>query len=213
MIKLKDMIGYIIAIVVILAIARFSGYLKGFTPNDFKDMYNTISEQITGNVGKFDNTLTFKSNNSNQSDVSYRVIKLPESIVKASAETGAWTDIFKSSKTSIFYIIENNDSFNSNFKSYLMKSGLDRYYNFNPYSQLAFKNYSVGNSSFTKICNSLQECNDLRKHSQSYTNIKSFLEKCSKSVCFINTNKRQYIILKSRDLNEAKQAAERLKNW
>lgn len=213
--KFKNLAGYLIAIIVILLGAYFSGFLKGFAPKDFADAYNNVSQIISSKANESGKYIKSSSGNGQVKKYGkYSPNVIDEQILVGSSTTGAWTNVFKSSKKTVFYIYEDkNDSFHSELTSYINKNNLNKFYNIYAITKNGYMNNSVGNSSYAKICNSLQECKAQRDRAANYTKLANFMESCGKTICVIDGSKKQYIKLYKRDVNEAKQLLEGAKLW
>lgn len=213
--KFKNLAGYIVAVIIVLAAAYYTGFLEGFTPQDFQNAYNKISSNVASSTNNTRKYINKSSGNDNVKNFGkYHPNTIEEGVLLGSSTTGAWSNIFKSTKKTVFYIYnDNNDNFYSEISSYITKNKIDRYYNVIALEKRSYSNYSVGNSSYAKICNSLEECKQQRDRAANYSKLANFMENCGKTICVINPNLKQYIRLNKRDVNEAKQLLEGVKLW
>lgn len=212
--KLKSLLGYVIAVIIILAGAYYSGFLTGFTPKDFQDAYNRLSNSINNSaIVNHADIKTTSGHNAVKTYNNYHPNLIDKQVITGSETTGAWSNIFKSSKKTVFYLYDTNDNYHTEISRYISSNHLDRYYNIIAYSKQNYSNYSVGNASYAKICNSLQECKAQRDRAATYTKLAQFMESCGKTLCVINGSNKQFIRLYKRDVNEAKKLLEGVKLW
>ena len=223
--RLKELLNFVICIVVILAVAYFSGFLKGFSGADFKDAYNRIATNLTvgaksSKVTEYLRSETTANSTSDNRFNNYRIQSVSKNVLDGSRDSRAWTNIFTSAKKVVFYIYDNKDdekeysvAFHKDIQSYAEKYKLDSSYNFQPQTKYAFDHYSWGITGASNICNSIKECNDQRKISQNYTLLTDFLARCGRTMCIIDAKNGKYVMLKKRDSNEAEKMLKSLKDW
>lgn len=199
--KLKDFFKFLIVIVAILGIARYTGYLDGFTPDDFKAAYNKIFV-----------TKAYKYNG-------YLLAEIPQNAKKSAIENRCFVEELTSSKKTILIIYGNSahtkftsDVYN-NIQNYINKSSLRYYYDLYGYSYSMYKNLRVGVVSSSDICNSIKECKAQRDHAADWTSLQALIEKCTKSVCIFNPPQNQYIIIRKNDYQSIVKVLNDLKNW
>lgn len=143
----------------------------------------------------------------------YRPRIIPQSVMEGSVSSGTWQNVFNSSRKVVFYLYDSDDEFHSSIYNYSSKNKLYKYYNIEPYSKEAFNNMRNGSGGPNKICDSLEECNNIRKKASDYTLLSNFLANCGKTMCVFSPDKNQYVQLKKRNIKEAEQMLEGLKNW
>ena len=207
--KIKEFFGYMIAIVIVIAVSYYTGFLEGFTLNDFKNTGQKISNLITKNP-----EIKYAKRNNVQQIGNYKVSEIPLNVLKGLPATSAWNNIFNSNKKVIFYVYDaGNDNFHSDVSNYISKAGLKKYYNINDLTKTAFKSTNMSSSPYAKISNNIQEFNEQRNRASNYTVLANFMESCAKTICIINPQRKQYIRLNSRNVNDTKRLLEGLKNW
>ena len=79
------------------------------------------------------------------------------------------------------------------------------------YGKDDFSNLRLGEVGPSKICNSLQECNQVRQKASDYSTMAEFLKYCGKTMCIINPSKGEYVRVKTR--NSAIKMLDDLQNW
>jgi len=208
--KLKDFINFLIFIAIVIVIARMTGLLEGFAPQDFSNAFSNITTSISN--GKVPSN--FRIKNGEPKVNGYRPAKIPEGVFTAGQKQRYLPNLFNNNKKVIFYIYGQNDSdFHSKITSYMTSNNAGYYYKLMPYSSNLAGSFKIGADLPSHICNSLQECNEYRKKSTSYNELSVFLQRCGKTMCIINSRKQQYITLKTRDYNAAYTMLNALKNW
>lgn len=143
----------------------------------------------------------------------YRPRIIPANVLSGSEASGTWRNIFNVNRKVIFYLFDDNDEFNTALYAFYSKNQMIKYYNFEPHSLSAFNNMLTGTVGPSKICNSMEECNKVREKASNYTLLTNFLSSCGKTMCVFNPAEGQYIRLKKRDIKEAEQMLQGLKNW
>ncbi len=125
--------------------------------------------------------------------------------------TGAWTQIFNSYNKSVFYIYDDkNNEFDNSIKSYIANDTQNSY-SVRSYSKSEFNSLRVGDIGPSKICDSLQECNQVRQKASDYSSMAEFLKYCGSILCVINPAKNEYVKVKNRQ--SATKVLNDLKNW
>lgn len=201
--KLRDLLNVVICIVIVLAIAYFSGFLKGFTPADFQQAYNDIVSNISGKNG-------------NTTQGSYQPSRLSESVLRGAQILPVWRDMFASNTKVVFYVYDDNTddkNFHYSLQNYIAKSPIKTSYNVHAYTVRRFKHIPLAEGGPTKICNSFEECKAQRQKSVDYAASRDILERCGKTMCVINPAKKQFVKLKKRDAREAAIMLNSLRNW
>ena len=210
--KLKDLLNLVICIAVVLAIAYFSGFLKGFTPADFQEAFNNIISYIPG--------INKSASNSRQAGIStqgsYQPSRLSESVLRGAQILPIWRDMFASNTKVIFYVYDDgtdDKNFHYTLQNYIAKSPIKTSYNVHAYTVRRFKHIPLAEGGHRKICNSIQECNAQRQKSVDYTASRDLLERCGKTMCVINPRNKQFVKLRKRDSREAEIMLNSLRNW
>ncbi len=215
--KLKELSAFLVCIAAILGLAYYSGILKGFAPKDFQNAFNDLGSTISGNVKSSGAAKYLATNPEDRVSAavykSYRPMIIPANVLKGSETSRSWTNIFNSNKKVVFYLYDDSDNFNSEIISYANRNKLGKYYDFQQYSRKGFAHYNMGGTGPSKICNSLQECNEMREKASNYSLLVNFLEQCGKTMCVVSPYKKQYLILKRRNASEANQLLEGVKLW
>ena len=223
--KLKEAGSFIVCIAVLLGIGYYTGFLKGFAPEDFVDAYQKIvynlskkapSNEVRSNILSTGNSTSKKSS----SYENYRLRTIPQTVIDGAYESNTWLDVFNADKKVIFYVYDpsgNNRSLSPDFHErieyYLNTKEMKPYYKVVAYSASSFKNIKAGMIGPSKICDSLEECNKQRKAASDYSNMAEFFKQCGKTSCIINPYNNKYVILKSRNYAATVHALSNLKEW
>lgn len=191
-----------------------SGYLSGF----FRETsYETLSHRIVSSVkaSGIEQYINQERSPRKKTTVykNYRPRYISNAVLNGSASSGTWKNIFVSNKKVVFYLYDKSDAFHSSVSSFISKNSLYKNYNFEPYSLNEFNNMRSGQMGATKICKNLEECNEVREKASDYTMLTNFLSNCGKTMCIINPAKNQYLQLKKRNVQEAQNMLNGLKNW
>ena len=223
--KLKEAVSFIICLVVLLAIARYTGFLQGFAPEDFLEAYqNTVltlnkNTKATGNRERILSTGNETSRKSS-SYKDYRLRTIPQTVIDGAYESGTWTNIFDADKKAVFYVYDptGNDrklspDFHERLSRYLSYKENAPYYTLFAYTSAGFKNVKTGAIGPSKICDSLEECNQQRKAASDYSYMAEFFKQCAKTACIINPYNNKYIILKERNSGAAVKVLNDLRKW
>ena len=207
--KLTEVFSFIACVVVLLVIGVYTGVLEDFSISGIQKSYVKA-------VDNLDNSTSQSSSKYNN----YRANTVPETVIRGAYTSNTWGSIFDSSKKSIFYVYDpkGKDSrltteFHDNVQNYLYSGDTLNYYDVYAYTLSAFNLNKAGDVSSSKICDSLEECNQQRMKASDYSNMAEFFKRCSRTMCIFNPSKNQYILLKSRNAGEAISALEKLKNW
>lgn len=215
--KLKEIGSYGLCLVVILGVAYYSGILKGFAPKDFENAYTQITTDLS-------QTSTVKNSNINISRTSskgstrttsynnYQVAKIPTSVVRGVKEEHYFTEIFNPTAKTIFYFYDTPmDSFDSSVKNFVSNGKISGKYRIYSYSKNDFNRLHLGSVGPSKICDSFQECNEVRQKAADYTSMSEFLKQCGRTMCIINQSRGEYIRLRNR--NNAIKILDDIQNW
>ncbi len=221
--KLTEVFSFIACVVVLLVIGVYTGVLEDFSISGIQKSYvkavdnlPQMSKEQRANILSSDNSTSQSSSKYNN----YRANTVPETVIRGAYTSNTWGSIFDSSKKSIFYVYDpkGKDSrltteFHDNVQNYLYSGDTLNYYDVYAYTLSAFNLNKAGDVSSSKICDSLEECNQQRMKASDYSNMAEFFKRCSRTMCIFNPSKNQYILLKSRNAGEAISALEKLKNW
>lgn len=203
--KLQDLLNLVICIAIVLAIAYFSGFLKGFTPADFQDAFGQLTAAFTGKPVSRDGIQAYNN---------YQPSRISENVVRGANTLYVWRSMLASSTKSVLYIYDANDKdFHYQIQDYIAKNPVKTSYNIYAYTKSDFKNIRLGEGGPTAICNSIEECKAQRQRAADYAASADFLEKCGKTMCVINPRKRQFVKLQRRDTKQAVQMLNALRNW
>ena len=109
--KLKDTGSFILCLGVLLGIAYFSGFLKGFAPSDFLDAYQRVVYNLSKNSKSAEDRAGILSTGNStakksSSFSSYRPHTIPETVIRGVHSSGTWTNIFESDKKVVFYLYD-----------------------------------------------------------------------------------------------------------
>ncbi len=217
--KLADIASFFACILVILAIAYFTGFLKGFGVKDFADAFNNLGANLSNsslgkNAGKNYKNTGSKNSGNNETFEGYQVARIPEAVLRGVKTSHLWTFLFNSNKKVVFYIYDDSSAaFNSSVQNYLSTKKNAQIYSLYAYTNRSFSSMNIGNYGASKICNSLEECNEQRQRASDYSLMSSFLKYCGKTMCVINSSSQKYIRLTNKDSNKATQMLNALKYW
>ncbi len=223
--KLKDTGSFILCLGVLLGIAYFSGFLKGFAPSDFLDAYQRVVYNLSKNSKSAEDRAGILSTGNStakksSSFSSYRPHTIPETVIRGVHSSGTWTNIFESDKKVVFYLYDPtgedsslSEEFHHKMTSYINNKDNRPYYNIFAYTTDAFKNMRTGAVGPSKICDSLEECNQQRMNASDYSNMAEFFKRCGRTVCIINPANEQYVILRDRNFGNAVYVLNDLREW
>jgi len=207
---LKEIACYLGCIAFIAVCAYFTGFFK-------ESSYEGLSNTIVKNVKATGIEQYINQERSPRKKVTvyknYRPRIIPSNVLDGSESSHTWQNIFNSNKKVVFYLYSEDDKFHSSLYAYYSKNQLYKHYNFEPYSLEAFNNMRNGTIGPTKICDSIEECNEVRKKASDYTLLSNFLANCGKTMCVFKPDKEQYVQLKKRDITQAEHMLEGLRNW
>lgn len=213
--KLQDFVVFIICIGAILGIAYYTGFLKGFTPADFQDAFNRIVKNAP-NAPQISKTSRGVSTRYN----GYTPSRIPKEVLRGSKNSRVWQNIFYTNKKTIFYVYDNNSStgqygkdFHKKLQAYINTSSAKSAYNVVEYPTHIYNNLRTGITTSYDICNSLEECKAQKLRATDYSALSNFMGRCSKTMCIFNPQKGQYVVLKTRNYNDAVNMINKLKNW
>lgn len=204
--KLKEILSFTVCLGILLAIAHYTGFLKGFSQQDFINAYNDIvkTSQVSNKNYKKQTRVTKYGN--------YQPSKIPEAVLRGVKSSNTWVNVFNSRTKTIFYIYDDSSKdFHYRIQSYTPNWNSN--YNVFAYTTEAFNNMRTGAIGPSKICNSLEECNEQRIKASDYTTLSNFMKSCGTTLCIINPSKGQYIRLKTKNSGQAIQMINSLKHW
>ena len=212
--KVREAIGFFACIIIILVIARVSGFIGGFGAKDFQLAYYNVAKNFS-NIKPPEiintNSQSGGGSNTNAKVNGYQPLKIPDAVLRGSKTTRNMEYMFSGNKKNVYYVFGTanlSNEFHTNIQN--KTSSLSSKYNF--YSSKT-TSIGTGNTGSNKICNSIQECNDVRQKASDHTVLSNFFFNCGKTMCIINPYRKQYVILKKRDINEATKMLNALKNW
>lgn len=215
--KLIEIGGYCTCLIIILAIGYFSGYLKGFAPDDFVNAYEQITSDLSKSSAVKNTNVSFSRTKSIGSKTTstyndYQAARIPVAVIRGVNTYRTWTEIFNSHNKTVFYLYDKqDDSFDSSIKNFVNNGVLSSKYTVYSYGKDDFSNLRLGEVGPSKICNSLQECNQVRQKASDYSTMAEFLKYCGKTMCIINPSKGEYVRVKTR--NSAIKMLDDLQNW
>lgn len=99
--KLIEIGGYCICLTIILAIGYFSGYLKGFAPDDFVNAYEQITADLSKSSAVKNTNVSFSRTKSIGSKTTstyndYQAARIPVAVIRGVNTSRTWTEIFNS---------------------------------------------------------------------------------------------------------------------
>ena len=217
--RLTDVVSFFICVVILLAIAYYTGFIKGFSVADFQNAYNKMVYDIASSASKSGvKSELFDTNNSNTKRVSsyknYQPMMIPESVLRGVKSSGTWRNVFYSDKKVVFYIYsESQINFHNSITNYLSAKSKASKYNLAAYTEGEFNSMRLGDIGPTKICDSLEECNAVRQKAADYTSLSEFMKQCGRYMCIINPSDGQYIKLRNKNSGQAVKMIYDLMNW
>lgn len=207
---LKEVGCYVGCIVFIAISAHIYGLFD-------ENSYEAVSQKITANIRATGIEKYINQERSPRRKVTvyknYRPRIIPNPVLSGSETSGTWENIFNSNRKVVFYLYSSNDEFNTALHSYFVQNDLYENYNFESYNLDVFNNMRTGTVGPSKICRSVEECNKVRINASDYTLLTNFLSNCGKTMCVFNPAQGQYVQLKKRNINDAEQMLQGLKNW
>lgn len=217
--KLIEIVSFFICLAALLAIAYYSGFIKGFSVSDFQDAYNRLVYNFTNSASKSGvKTDLFDTSNKNTKRISsyknYHPMRIPKEVLRGVDTSGVWKNVFYSNKKVVFYIYDESQlNFHNSIANYLSLDTKAQKYNLVAYSENSFNSMHLGDFGPSKICDSLEECNSVRQKAADYTALSEFMLRCGRYMCIINPNRQQYIKLSSKNSGQAVQMILELMNW
>lgn len=217
--KLVEAGSFLACVAVILGIAYFTGFLKGFGAKDFVDAYNNLTSNLSNSsFGKNAGTSVIdkSSGNSGRNETyeGYQTALVPAAVLRGINTTHLWSFLFNSSKKTVFYIYDDSSSdFNNSVQNYLSTKKNKNAYSVYGYTKNSFSSMNLGNFGSSEICNSLEECNAQRQRASDYSAMTEFLKYCGKTMCVFNPSTQKYVRLKNRNVQNATQMLNDLRYW
>lgn len=214
--KLLDVASFFACILVIVLIAYFTGFLKGFAPKDFADAFTNFNDNLSNSsLAKFagensDGSIAGR----NEVYEGYEVTKVPESVLRGVKSNGLWKFIFNADRKVVFYMYgDSTEDFNSSVQNYLSSGKNSSEYKLYAYTNASFSNMNLGNYGATEVCNSLEECNKQRQEASDYSLMTAFMKYCGKTMCIINPETKKYARLKKKNADDATKMLDAFKDW
>lgn len=215
--RLTEVVSFFICLVILLAIAYYTGFIKGFSVADFQNTYNKMVYDIANSASKSGiRTDLFNTTNANTRRISsynnYHTMKIPQEVLRGVKSSPTWKNVFYSNKKVVFYIYNDSQiSFHNSITNYITTKS--KYYNLISYTESSFANLREGDIGPSKICNSWEECNAVRQKAVDYTTLSEFMKRCGEYMCIINPSKQEYVKLNSKNSGQAVKMIYNLKDW
>ncbi len=210
--------SFFVCLIIILAIAYFCGYLKGFSVNDFGDTYKKVTSDLANSSFVKNTEIKLSKTGTPGKEIpsyeGYQPVLIPEAVLRGSKSTHSWEFLFNSSTKTIFYTYSNtSEGFESSIRNYLSIPKNSGVYSAYSYTEKSLSKMHVGDIGSSKICNSLQECNEQRQKALDYSSLAEFIKYCGNTMCVINSKKGEYIKLKMKDSGQAVKMLNDLRSW
>ena len=209
--KLKETLSFLICILIIIGFVNYTGILNNFNVNDLKSSL----ENLSFNSNKNNQAVNSGNTKRVSKHKNYQPNKIPQAVIKGAYSSNTWTNIFNSDKKVIFYTYNNNgnDQFNNSIQSFINNDKNYRYYNVFSYSEREFNAVRANDWGTSKICDSLEECNQVRLKASNYSVLAEFFKRCSRTMCIIHPQKQQFFMLKQKDSDKVRIILEDFKSW
>lgn len=209
--KLKETLSFLICILIIIGFVNYTGILNNFNVNDLKSSL----ENLSFNSNKNNQAVNSGNTKRVPKHKNYQPNKIPQAVIKGAYSSNTWTNIFNSDKKVIFYTYNNNgnDQFNNSIQSFINNDKNYRYYNVFSYSEREFNAVRANDWGTSKICDSLEECNQVRLKASNYSVLAEFFKRCSRTMCIIHPQKQQFFMLKQKDPDKVRIILEDFKSW
>ena len=220
--KSKEVFGVLACIGLLVGLGYYTGFFNDFNlENFFKTTSSDVANLKTDMTSNKNNKKNFHIGGEKMSKFgNLRANNIPNDVYKGAELVRGWDRVFKGNKKVVFYAYDNSGKnvayagdFHNKLTDAFNQNHLSEYYNFEPMDYSIFRNYYVGISTATKICNSLEECNKVRQTANYKATFQMFLDRCAKAFCVINPEKRQFLLLRNRNVNEAMNLLINAKNW
>ena len=220
--KLNEFFGILACLGLLIGLGYYTGFFNDFS---FEKLLKTTSSDVanlkTDMSSKKDKKNSFHIGGERMSKFGkYRANNIPNDVYKGAELVRGWDRVFKGNKKVVFYAYDNSGrnvayagDFHNKLTDAFNQNHLNQYYSFEPMDYSIFRNYYVGISTATKICNSLEECNNVRLAANYKSTFQMFLDRCAKAFCVINPEKQQFILLRNRNVDEAMNILINAKNW
>lgn len=215
--KIKEVLGFIVCTIILVAIGFYSGFFNKISFDKIALSFKQLPSDISG--GK----TILKSPDVSSSGSKRRIAKynnyqpneIPKAVIDGAYSSNTWTNIFNSDKKVIFYVYSNsgNDKFNSRIQHFIRTDKNWNYYNLLAYPQSAYNSIRANDWGTSKICNSIEECNQVRLKAANYTMLSEYINHCSRAMCIIHPKKRQYFILREKNPEKVITILNDLKLW
>lgn len=206
--KIKELLLFVVCIAAILGCAYHFGFIKGFGISDISEGIESLASSFSVST----NVLHNDSGNKNLAKFGgYIPQNIPQRLVGRTFQTPSWNRIFNANQTVVFYIYnEKSDDFDYKIRKFLNSN--PKFLNASM-TEIGLRHASWGYSAHEKVCNSLKECNEQRENAVANSTALTLLEHCGKTMCIINPQKKQYIMLKKRDATDAVRLINDAKRW
>ena len=220
--KSKEVFGVLACIGLLVGLGYYTGFFNDFNlENFFKTTSSDVANLKTDMTSNKNNKKNFHIGGEKMSKFgNLRANNIPNDVYKGAELVRGWDRVFKGNKKVVFYAYDNSGKnvayagdFHNKLTNAFNQNHLSEYYNFEPMDYSIFRNYYVGISTATKICNSLEECNKVRQTANYKATFQMFLDRCAKAFCVINPEKQQFLLLRNRNVDEAMNVLINAKNW
>ena len=215
--KVKEAISFFICAAVLLGIGFYSGFFNNFNSKDIENSFKQLGSDLSG--GKNASQNGFSINKGSRGRIAkyrgYQPNEIPKAVLDGANSSNTWTNVLYSDKKAIFYVYSNsgNDNLNSRVQFFIQQDKNANFYNVYAYSEGEFNSVRAVEWGTSKICDSLEECNQVRLKASNYSLLSEFFKRCSRTMCIINPKRKQYFILRERDPQNAIKILEDLKMW
>lgn len=215
--KIKEVTSFFICAAVLVGIGFYAGVFDKFDFNDINSSFKQLGSDLSGLKNKSEDDLA--GNKGNRAKIAryrgYQPNQIPKAVLDGANSSHTWTNVLYSNKKAVFYVYNNsgNDSLNSRVQFFIRKDKNANFYNIYAYSQGEFNSVRAVDWGTSKICDSIEECNQVRLKASNYSLLAEFFKRCSRTMCVINPKKQQFIIMRDRDAQKAVNMLEDLKYW
>lgn len=216
--KIVEVTSFLACAGVLLGIAYYTGFLKGFTVQDFKNAYEKAGAGVTQNISvtadKSGISNKIKTTRRISSYKGYQPMLIPDAVYRGVESSKIFNELFYSNKKVVFYIYDNSQTeFHKSVSSYLSTKSKKKKYNLSVYEEYRFNNMRLGTIGPSKICDSIEECNAVRQKASDYSYLTEFLKICGRTMCVFNPAEKQYIRLNNKNSGQAVKLINDLEDW
>lgn len=217
--RIKEIVNFLLCVAVLVGIAYYTGILKGFSFDEISYSYNNFVKNLSSI--KISKNYKTAPSSKTQSYSGHSPRRIPEAVLQGSRSAGMWKQLFSGNKKIVFYVYSDGSNgnelskdFDSAVANYIYSSNNYYYYQLQAYDVSTYNSLkSTVDIGPSKICNSLQECNDQRKRAGAYSTLAEFVSRCARTMCIINNKTNEYIILRNRDSKNAMSVLQQYKSW